>query len=476
MTLHLIYLLSVRFIRNSLLFLAFLAIVNFFLSYYDRNFGSDDGLIKEFFFSRIISIFGFVFVLFMLSVLGAKATNKTLQNISLSALSFLVCILIIELFAWVSLKSGVIKWDRPNHHLLHGATNLVPGERPFWGDFNPYFGKWYLPLDTLRRVNCQGDSLYSFTNSFGARDKERNPKSNNKRVVLLGDSFIEGYMVNTKDRLSDILEQTTGIEHLNFGINGTSPINYYLNYLHLASQFDHDSVIVGILPANDFEDFTQDQMVDLIENPLYRPYWKGEYPNYELRYSLSSVDQSVYSLAKWEEPQRISMVIDSVFKQLSGKDKLKAIVNDNSYTRQIIRWASDKIRKETTPGFTRFNHYTHEEWEIFSYSLERLIHSAQNKKVIFMLIPILNDIKSFQVHGENRLYGDLTKLFEPYPNVKIIDLLAEFNQYPDPERFFVACDGHWSVEGEKVVSEILLRNPTYRAVIEIENSRMLTHN
>lgn len=91
--------------------------------------------------------------------------------------------------------------------------------------------------------------------------------------------------------------KTTQNEHLNFGINGTSPINYYLIYKSLAKKFEHDVVIIGVLPANDFEDYSDGDEVSLIQFPIYRPYWKNTNKNYVLKYSLSSVNQAYGSLA-----------------------------------------------------------------------------------------------------------------------------------------------------------------------------------
>lgn len=437
-----------------------------FIVLYDKYLGGDDGFIKGFAFKRIFGQIVILFSLFWLLGMGISTKSKVLQNISLSFLSLVSCFLIFELFSFFVFRTGIIKGDTPRHHLNTDAARLSADRRPFWGDYNPHFAKWYLPLDTLKRKNCSGDSLVSFTNSFGARDRERTLTASSGRVALLGDSFIEGYMVNAGERLSNRLEEASGIEHLNFGINGTSPINYYLTYKHLAKKFDHDVLIVGILPANDFEDFTKEKLSSLVENPMYRPYWHGSYPNYKLRYSLASINHSSHSLFHYENPEKINAAIDSAFTAMSWTDRTKAVLKDNMYTWHFVEWARQRIASAAPPEFSRFNSYSRDEWNIFSFSLEQLLKEANGKNVIFLLLPTLNDVRAYDHNRHSRLAEDLNRTIGKRPNVGIIDLLPVFHaQKGRWEDFYVVCDGHWSAEGERFASSVLLNHPLYKAAL-----------
>lgn len=102
-------------------------------------------------------------------------------------------------------------------------------------------------------------------------------------------------------------------EHLNFGINGTSLINYYLLHKHLAKRFEHDVVIIGFLPANDFEDYSDGDEAGLVQFPIYRPYWKSANSGYDLKYSLASINQACGSLAIYNKPKAIFNTKDSVY-------------------------------------------------------------------------------------------------------------------------------------------------------------------
>ncbi len=72
--------------------------------------------------------------------------------------------------------------------------------------------------------------------------------------MVLGDSFLEGWGLPVADRLSNLLEEATGVPHLNFAAAHFGPYQQLLVYEELASQFDHNAVLASVLPTNDFID------------------------------------------------------------------------------------------------------------------------------------------------------------------------------------------------------------------------------
>ena len=123
---------------------------------------------------------------------------------------------------------------------------------------DPDFGAWREPLSSSEhRAECF-EVTYE-TNSSGARDEERELASDRPRLVVLGDATIEGFGLPVEDRLSNRMERTTGLEHLNFGMSQFGPYQHYLVYRDLAALFDHGGVIVGILPSSDFFDLESDR-------------------------------------------------------------------------------------------------------------------------------------------------------------------------------------------------------------------------
>ncbi|MES2518274.1 MAG: hypothetical protein V4585_09220 [Bacteroidota bacterium] len=301
---------------------------------------------------------------------------------------------------------------------------------------------------------------------MGARDQERSLKNatSKKRVIFLGDSFVEGIMVNTPDRCSNILEKITEMEHLNFGINGTSPINYYLTYKSLAKKFEHDVVIVGVLPANDFQDYSEGDELGLINYPIYRPYWKSTSAGYELKYSLASVNQAYGSLAIYNNPIKIYETKDSIFRSLSFGQKLKSEFQINSYILGLISQIAKKQMTERTKDSSIFQDFPKDKWATFSYSLEKLIEEAKGKQIIIVTIPTLKDILLYQKTKENILAVQLSQFCKNH-HVQYLDLLPLLSTISNPSELYVECDGHWNEKGEKMAAEFLLKSPVYKAIV-----------
>jgi hypothetical protein len=164
-------------------------------------------------------------------------------------------------------------------------TGRVVAPRPsdrrhtYWRGDHPEFGVWHAPdLSYQHRTRCY-DVEYR-TNSVGTRDVERRLRSDRPRVVVLGDSYLEGWGVSESERLSNLLEEQTGIEHLNFAMSHFGPYQEYLVYRSLATRFDHDAVLVGVLPANDFLDIDfEEARKQRYYRFHYRPYLVGDPPD-----------------------------------------------------------------------------------------------------------------------------------------------------------------------------------------------------
>lgn len=86
-------------------------------------------------------------------------------------------------------------------------------------------------------------------NRFGYRDhverkRERTPGL--PRVALLGDSFSEGVGVEQDRTFAYLLEQLTGVEVVNVGRNGSSPLSYLFQARHVIESFDPDLLLIQI--------------------------------------------------------------------------------------------------------------------------------------------------------------------------------------------------------------------------------------
>jgi hypothetical protein len=280
------------------------------------------------------------------------------------------------------------------------------------------------------------------------RDKERTlEKATAKRAVLLGDSFIEGWGNEAEDRLSDRLEQRTGQEVLNFGTaGGFGTIQEWLQYKHLVKNFDHDVVMLGILPHNDFQDNSYEH--GLTKHTIYKPFLVGEYPDYRLVYYkeqmpderqtfpiLKSFD---FTLREWSSLYRLVRYLDS-FR-----------LRDSSL---IPRWLAEQ--EDRPDRFqSKYYEFTEEEWNIMKYSLEGLRKECVGRQLIIFTIPSHQDFLKFD--GTTPPLSEKLRKLSNTLDFTYVDLLPAMHSSGFEARdLFFDCDDHWSPIGNRVATDIL---------------------
>lgn len=432
---------------------------------YDQLWGNADRLIRGIAYQNVIGTLLWLNLISLGFGLGLTSRQNSIQNGSLALLSVVVCLLVLEGVGHLIMAVGRI----PTLPITFRRFYISPHAasiRPFpAGDLDPVVGRLHAPNGNDTFITCQGDTICWTYNAVGAHDKQRqlvNPDPAKKRIALVGDSFMEGYMVNTGDRCSSILERKTGLEHLNFAVNGSNPVHYYLMYKSVAKAFGADVLIIGFLPANDFEILDERIAYKRVEYPQYNPYWQGAYPHYTLKYSLANVSQSIFH-GKNTQASLLN-VVDSVYSRLSMGDKFKADVLANS---SLLRLAEAFTMKRYRNGqFTKYEQFTEEEWQYVSYSLSKLIEEAKGKKVLIVSIPTLADLIALKHGTPNRLDPLLAKFCQEQ-KVDFIPLVPSFLAYKgNLAHLYIECDGHWSAKGESFAADALLRHPAYCSLMK----------
>lgn len=76
------------------------------------------------------------------------------------------------------------------------------------------------------------------------------------RVAVLGDSFVWGIGVSDHDRFTELVENRSGgkYELLNFGVSGYGPIQHYLMFEEIVTDFRPEIVLITFCLGNDFAD------------------------------------------------------------------------------------------------------------------------------------------------------------------------------------------------------------------------------
>lgn len=338
--------------------------------------------------------------------------------------SILFSLGILELGLFLGARFLNLNMDQPGY-------SLDSVRYRFWADMDPVFGTWHQAHSKYHLKKSCIDVQYR-ANSYGARDVERLRHSRENRVVVLGDSFMEGYGVPDSKRVSNLLEQKTGISYLNFATSGGFGLTQeYLLYKSLAKYFDHQTVLVGILPFNDFLDDDPD-FGEKVYSTRYKPYLVGEYPDYKIVYSNSN---------------------------RGGRNWLKSFLRGYTYTFNAIERlvAVMKVKHympdQNKKGYSGYYDYTPAQLDRMKYALEGIQREAKGKELVVFTIPVISDFIRFQEMGRPKLVDELSRFAEAH-GFRYLDLLPEMID-GDWDRYKLACDNHWSEFGNKVVAGIL---------------------
>ena len=121
-------------------------------------------------------------------------------------------------------------------------------------------GRSGLSIPWTREV--EGPPRLVTTNSRGFHDHERAPQPapGSRRIILLGDSFLEAYQVgieaNFSQRLArDLTRRGAGeIEAVNWGVHGYGLGSHYLAVRERAAGWNPDCVVLVLFLGNDLQD------------------------------------------------------------------------------------------------------------------------------------------------------------------------------------------------------------------------------
>lgn len=350
----------------------------------------------------------------------------------------------LELLSLVLSKTKMLPFHQtPRLYLSDGSGGIE------WRNENSPWGAWHKINYLDRHVTDCFDVEYK-TNEAGARDDPFDKRLPYKKsYVLLGDSFAEGYGVSKEATSESLIENKLGINLLNFGSGGNfGPLQYFLIYEKLASQYPHDGVIVYFLPDNDFEEndyqYWRANGMDTFANRAvrYRPYYKKNGPG---DYSYFYPDKA--------EPT------DYFDRPPSG---FRSFIADNLWTANVIRTAravsssaqQNQIgERKSAAGYFDF---TREQQEAALYFVNRLISKIGNKNILLVILPTATDFARI-AKGDKPEAQYWHKQFEllqkAHANVEVLDL-ADYRP-PKVKDLYLSCDGHWSPLGHKWAAEIV---------------------
>lgn len=368
-----------------------------------------------------------------------KRAGKLLKVVLLNLLIFAV---LLELSLIVLARAGYINVSLPSYSVDYA--------KPFWADNNPHWGVWHNPNATVRHLTSCFDVTYR-SNKYGMRDTERQKQSNVPRVVVLGDSFAEGWGVDDHQRLTNILQEKTGIPHLNFGTAGSfGTTQAFVLYRELASQFDHDAIVWLILPANDFADDTPTPS-KLMKGARWRPYFAATDTGYEI----------IYPDGEFKEKTRWAIFRRNL--------PLEFLMTARAYYhyRTYFDWSQQQkeigVPLPTAVTGSAYYDFTDDQYARMAQGIRELKKLAGERPVTVVTIPRPADVQRLKAEQVvPPLRSRLEKLASSL-GIDYVDLLANIDD-EDTTRHFIPCDGHWTHEGNLFAAQRIADADFYQTI------------
>ena len=304
-----------------------------------------------------------------------------------------------------------------------------------WWTENNIWGSWHTKNKKTRQKRSCFDAIY-ISNEVGARDGSFLNNSN-KDIVLIGDSFAEGYGVNYSDTSQKYIEELTELNVLNFGVSKNFGIvQYYLIYKNLAKNYNHDKLIVFFLPSNDFGENDYNNWKG---SKRYRPYYKKINDNdYEIFIPNDAIKNYISQTKK----------IKKIFKDYFWTSGLFININ---YNYKIYR-AKKKSGTDTFSGYFDSNL---DQQKAAIYFIKKIINEA-NIDTYLVSIPRIQDFERLN-KGEklNNVYWikSLNDLSKNNKNFTFIDLIK--HPTSNLNDLYLKCDGHWTPKGNKWSANII---------------------
>lgn len=318
-----------------------------------------------------------------------------------------------------------------------------------------------LDLNTSRGLSAPFGRIYlneewhganAITNRHGWYAPPFSTDSDNERVIIIGDGFIEGTQVSIQETIGVNLDIDMGesTDVLAMGTAGFGPAQYYETTLSALNEFNPDTIFIAINLGDDFLNVLQDQdprraqdhifyilnedgSISIEENSLIAQHFTDHYLNNS---TLPLWDTAIHTL-------RSHLLLPKVTEPIRNFARMTPI--QEAVSRE--RWA------EIDAGYTlRGFIFDETETELTSEStalltalLDLSISAAEAQNVTIALIGIPPADTSLNTDRPNNILAD----FADERGVYYLPLEA------DPE-LYTSLYGHWNHAGHRYYGEIII--------------------
>ena len=313
---------------------------------------------------------------------------------------------------------------------------------------------------------------FSF-NSEGWRDREYSIEKpeGTFRIIVIGDSFIEGIQFPVEEILTELLEARLNREHtrpfevINMGVGAFGTDQEYLALKHYGSRYDPDLVLLAFCVDNDIYGnllefrgeplkpyFYFDESGDLVQREFRLPKSEKCKAFFRDRFQLYMFLKNRLSKMNWISVflMRLGILHDSNSIQ---RDEHGILID--YYTHQAVyppawekAWEVTKalllaIRDETSR--------MHADLLLVQINYDLLVHDELWQKAI-ETYPVMNEVE-WDLGKANRMVSEFCET----NRIESIDLLPHFREKAarTGEALYLPVEGHWNRKGHQLAEELI---------------------
>ena len=432
------------------------AAYRYYVPIYDFTWGNDEQ--RKIYFDFILV--GTAFLIFF--VFGLRLKDRLKVNLSLVIAALAVSLYSLETYLVFSLdeprtqeqfaeKMGIPYDTRTYIEVLQDLRedgvkafpNIVPGYLSESNGLEGESGRIY-PLGGIANITTIFTNEGGFfplieTDELGFNNPRGLYGKGKLDAVLTGDSFTEGWSVQSEESISSQLREL-GVNAFSLGKAGNGPITEYAALKEYAEPIQ-PKIVIWLYYVNDFLDLNRET-----QSPLMMKYYDDENFSQNLLSRQKEIEKVLikYSDEEW-------MTEEKKLNQKEERDRIEfaanpfIIISKLTNVRRLINLTS--IRKQLTPEVSKA--------DLFPQIMERSkrLVSRWGGKLYFVYLPSLN----FYKEKKDDAYREFVLSTVGKLEIPIIDAQEEvFARHSRPLSLFpFESNFHYTAEGYRLIAEVI---------------------
>jgi hypothetical protein len=306
-------------------------------------------------------------------------------------------------------------------------------------------------------------------NSAGLRGPEISPApaADTTRILVLGDSFVEGSEVHENEtlpaQLAEEMSRTSPTEALNAGVRGWGTAQEYLYLVHEGLQLQPDVVVFVLYVGNDLADNSQELSSAAPNGQVSRPTYTLEHG------ALVPHPVTLTAAPAWAPLLASARSRSSLFNLMEGGVATKLAYADQE---EVLRSTHRQVfANPPPPAWER-------SWRVTESLIAAARDAAEHSGAQFIMVIAPHKAQLDATEWERLIRGSPvrgTTWDQSIPvrrltssalesGVHAIDLLPTLQAAPDPSSLYFAENSHWTARGHRLVAQTIAKHLTRESI------------